>query len=207
MALLRLGRFPEAEKVFARVLALAPADDAALAGLGKIALFRDDAAAAESLLAGPARAGDDEARPRPATPPVRLGRWSEAADLSEAAGQPGRADAAAPLAERGAYQITAGPERASRSFARTWPTPLVNVKLNGQMVLMAVDTGADDLILDDSAARVAGIAVSGTQHLVFWNGSRVAVTQRLGAAPRARRLPDREPAGRRSPRCASRASR
>ncbi len=175
VALLRIGRFAEARQVLGRVLALAPADDAARAGLGKLALFRDDLAAADSLLVGPARAGDPDAASDLLAARVRAGRWAEAAELSEAAGQPGRADQLRQMGEQGVYAITAGPEQGEVMFARSWPAPLVSVRLNGQSVLMAVDTGTDDLVLDESIARGTGVAVGPSQHMVFWNGARAAV--------------------------------
>jgi hypothetical protein len=49
------------------------------------------------------------------------------------------------------------------------------VKLNGESVLMAVDTGASDLIVDASAARRVGLVTVPGEWSTFWNGSRVAV--------------------------------
>ena len=55
VALLRLGRLAEAERIFRRSLKLLPRDDAAEAALGKLALFKDRLSEAESLLADAAR--------------------------------------------------------------------------------------------------------------------------------------------------------
>ena len=68
-----------------------------------------------------------------------------------------------------------GPEQGEALFARSWPTPLVKVMLGKQVVLMAVDTGTEDLIVDEAAARVNGVTTSGSQRMVFWNGTRNAV--------------------------------
>ena len=57
----------------------------------------------------------------------------------------------------------------------SYPLPLVNVRLNGQTVLMALDTGAGDLLVDESLARRAGIQPLAGQSRVLWDGSRVAV--------------------------------
>jgi hypothetical protein len=175
LALLRVGRFAEATDVLGRALAMAPADLAARAGLGRIALYRDDLAAAESLLAGPARDGDADAARDLFAVTLRAGRLAEAAALCDAAGQPGRADQLRRMAERGAYRITAGPDRGEVMFERLWPAPLVKVKLNGITVLMAIDTGADDLLLDDSAARARRVEVGAAQSTASWAGTRSAV--------------------------------
>jgi hypothetical protein len=174
VALLRLGRFAEAERVFRRVLDLAPADDAARAGLGKLALFRDDLAAAESLLVAPA-ATDALAQADLLAARVRAGRYAEAADLSEAAGQPGRADLLRRMAEAPPYTIVSGPQEGEAFFVRDWPVPLVKVRLNGESVLMAVDTGASDLLVDDATVRRARVSLMPAQSMTFWSGARVAV--------------------------------
>jgi hypothetical protein len=175
VALLRVGRFEDAATVLGRVLAMAPGDAAARAGLGKMALFRDDLAAAESLLAGPARDGDADASADLFAVMLRSGRLAQAAALCEAAGQPGRADMLRLQADRGAYRITVGPEQGKVMFARLWPAPLVKVKLNGTLVLMAVDTGTEDLLLDDSAARARKVEILPSQSIVSWAGTRNAV--------------------------------
>ena len=54
--------------------------------------------------------------------------------------------------------------------------PLVRVKLNGQSVLMAIDTGARDLMLDELVrARRVKVQRLPAQSRVFWNGTRIAV--------------------------------
>jgi Flp pilus assembly protein TadD len=50
VALMRLGRIRDAHAIFERVLALNPGDNTAEAALGKLALFADHPAEAESLL-------------------------------------------------------------------------------------------------------------------------------------------------------------
>jgi hypothetical protein len=60
-------------------------------------------------------------------------------------------------------------------WKRTFPVPLVRVRLNGHSVLMALDTGAGDLLVDQSFAKRCGITPLAGQSLVFWNGGRIAV--------------------------------
>lgn len=181
-ALLRIGRLDEARGLFARVLEASPADETARAGLGKLALFEDRPADAESLLAGlpPTDAGAQRdlyaAR-------LRRGEWAPAATLAEGAGQPGRAALLTALAEGGAYATGALPEMEELPFARVWPVPLVRVKLNGERVLMAVSTSVADLIVDQSAARRTGVKALSAEAPIYWSGSqtaaRMALVQRL----------------------------
>jgi hypothetical protein len=175
---LRLGNLDEAKLLFERVLTLSPGDPTAAARLGKIALFRGELARAESLLqrAGtlvPGAAQDLYAAR------LRLGRWAEAAALAEAGGQPGRAALLRRLAEPdGAWKIE-GPDVVELSWARCWPVPLVRAKLNGQGVLLALDTGTADLLLDLSAARRCSVTLLPEQAPVFWSGTRVAARSAL----------------------------
>jgi hypothetical protein len=106
---------------------------------------------------------------------VRAGRWAEAAELAEAAGQAGRAEPLRRMAEQGAYVIAAGPDQDEIPFSRGWPAPLVKVKLNGHLVLMAIDTGADEMVLDESTARACGVTQGTAQYPVFWTGTRGTV--------------------------------
>jgi hypothetical protein len=106
---------------------------------------------------------------------VRLGRFEQAADMTPLVSQQGRAELLRLMAEKPPYIIAAGPEHAKIAFARAYPAPLVHVKLNGESVLMALDTGAADLLVDESAARRCKVQPVGGQSTVFWCGSRAAV--------------------------------
>jgi predicted aspartyl protease len=77
------------------------------------------------------------------------------------------------LAEGGAWSVSGG--AAKLLWKKFYPVPLVTVKLNGQSVLMALDTGTADLLVDQSFAKRCGIDPLAGQSLVFWDGSRVAV--------------------------------
>lgn len=173
VAHLRLGNLDEAQRLFTRVVALTPADEAAAAGLGKIALFRGSPALAESLLAPVAGRVDGAAEDLLAAR-LRLGRWEAAATLAEAAGQVGRVALLRRLAEpEGAWRIR-GTGPVQLQWIRCWPVPIVKAKLNGQNVLLAIDTGVADLILDLSAARRCGVTLMPEQTPVLWGGTRVA---------------------------------
>ena len=178
VALLRLARFDDASKAFRRVFEASPQDDAARAGLGKLALFQDRPAEADSLLSRivtpDASSTADLFAAR-----VRMGSYEQAADMAEKVNQGGRAELLRLMAEQPPYRIAAGPDSTKIPFARAYPIPLVRVKLNGQSVLMALDTGAGDLLVDESAYRRCAVRPVGGRSTTFWCGSRVAVSNAM----------------------------
>ena len=179
-ALVRVGRLEDARPVFDRALALSPGDPAASAGLARIALWKDDRLGlAESLLAGVA-ATDPQARADLFATRLRRGAYAAAADMAEAVDQGGRAPLLRRLAEvRDVCTLVAGPEIERLRMQRAWPTPIVQVKLNGETVLMAVDTGAGDLLLDEGAARRTKVELMPSQTQALWDGTHVAVRNAL----------------------------
>lgn len=174
VALLRLGRKDDAARAFHRVMELAPGDRAAAAGLGKIALHLDRLAEAESLLvlAGPDEPGvvADLYAAR-----LRRGDWAGAAKLAEEAGQPGRAAQLEKLAEAPPYVLAGEPREVTLLWSRPHPVPLVRVKLEGESVLMALDTGANDIVVDRSASRRLSVPLLAGEWPTFWMGSRSAI--------------------------------
>jgi hypothetical protein len=174
VAHLRLGNLSDAAAVFRRVIAVSPADDFARAGLGKIALFEERPAEAESLLAAIA-VPDPNAKSDRFAALVRLGRYDEAAELAGQVNLAGRAELLRRLQAAPPYDIAAGPAEVTIPFTRAYPTPLVKVLLNGERVLMAIDTGTQDLLIDDVAFRRLRIPPVGGEYTSFWSGTRVAV--------------------------------
>jgi hypothetical protein len=173
VALLRLGHADAARTIFGRVLALKPGDEAALAGLGKLALFADRNAEAESLLVGAGTESGAFADLYAAR--LRQGEWAKAAEMAPQMNEAGRVPLLERLAEHPPYRVTAGPDEVRVPWTKGYPVPLVRVKLNGLSVLMAIDTGARDLILDQSFARRTGVLTMPTQVPVFWDGTRIAL--------------------------------
>lgn len=176
-ALLRLGRWNDAEKVLGRVLELRPGDRPALAGLGKISLYRHRVASAESLLAA---AGDAEGAARDLyAARLRRGDWKGAAEIAPAVGDEGHVPLLERLQEVGAYELQPGPATGSARFERAWPVPLVKVKLNGNVVLAAVDPGCPHVLVDPSAMRANRLEQLGGERAVFWIGSHAAAGNAL----------------------------
>ena len=180
VALLRLARLPEAKTVLEHARALSPRDPTALAGLGKLALFADQLGAAESLLTGSlATERSSGATADLYATRLRKRDWALAAALATDAEDAGRLPLLQALGRREALRIVSAPELARVPWSRAYPVPLVRVKLNGESVLMALDTGARDLVLDPWAARRAGVQTFPGQIQIFWCGTRVAAQPAL----------------------------
>jgi Aspartyl protease/Tetratricopeptide repeat len=174
VALLRLDRIDDAHRVLERALALDAQDPVALGGLGKIALFKDDLDQAVSLLDRAAKI-DDTSLGDLFAARIRLGQYEAAADMAEAVNQVGRAEMLRRMAQGDTYQMSESKPVIELRFRRGYPVPLVRVRLNGRVMLMAVDTGASDLLIDDAAARLAGIPPMAYDVATFWQGSRTTM--------------------------------
>jgi hypothetical protein len=174
VALLRLGRTDDARAILERALALDAQDPIALAGLGKIALFRDDVDAALPLLEAAAKI-DDTALGDLFAARIRAGQYAAAADMAADVSQQGREEMLRRMAETDLYQMSTSAPVIELRWKRSHPVPLVRVRLNGRVMLMAIDTGASDVLIDDSAARLARVQPMAYDALTFWSGSRQAV--------------------------------
>jgi hypothetical protein len=182
---MRLGRFDEARPVLGRALDASPRDPVAAAALGKMALFADRLDEAESLLTiALAGAREPDVMADLYALRLRRGDWTRAAELAPEAGEAGRVPLLEAMAAESLFRVTKSPGRTVRvPWQKSYPTPLVRVKLNGESMLMAIDTGSRDLLLDTWAATRAKVRELPAQSRVFWNGTRVgvrnAIVQRL----------------------------
>ena len=177
LAHLRLAHFADARRLYVRVLAGNPADAAARAGIAKLALFADRPAEAESLLCGSLDA--DETAPRDLLAArVRLGRYADAAALADSLGLSGRAEMLRRMAAGDTYTIS-GAAEGKQPFARLLPVPLVRVRLNGESVLMGIDLGAGNLLIDDFVGRQAHVELMPSLTPVVWDGTHVTVRNAL----------------------------
>jgi aspartyl protease/tetratricopeptide repeat protein len=180
LALLRLGRFDEARAVYSRARAIDPRDAGAAAAFGKLALFADRLAEADSLLGIAVAAGtESEALADLYATHLRRGEYARAAELAPQLNDQGRVPLLELLAEHPPYRITAGPDSARVQWSKGYPIPLMRVKLNGRPVLMALDTGSRDLVVDQSFARASGVKMVPLKSVVFWDGARLPVQNAL----------------------------
>ena len=122
--------------------------------------------------AGTPRGPLERGRRGPARRAQRLGRWESAAALAEETGQPGRAALLRRLAESEVVWRIQGPARVELPWIRCWPVPIVKAKINGQSVLLGVDTGVTDLVLDPWAARHCDVTLMPEQMTILTGAAR-----------------------------------
>ncbi len=171
-ALLRMGREADAERILRRALAIRPADHDGMAALGRIALLQSRLAEAESLLT---LAGDAEGAPGDLyRTMLRRHEWAAAAERAEAQGEAGRRELLEKLASLPAPAKLEGPDVVPLVLKRAFPVPLLSIKVNGRVVLAALDPGATELLLDPSLVRLMKLPVVPGERNVGWNGTRVS---------------------------------
>ena len=181
-AQLKLARFGDADRVWRRVLAAHPGDKAALAGAGRVALVRQDDAAADSLLT---LAGDAEGAAHDLfVAHLRRHDWKAAAAMCDSVDEGSRRSQLERL--DGHWPSVPQGRDSSVPFKRAWPVPLVEVLLNRETVWMAVDPGSSELLVDPAAAHRCKVEELEGERQVPWCGTRVAarnaVVPRLGIA-------------------------
>jgi hypothetical protein len=182
VALMRLGKLADAERTFRRVRELAPDDGAACASLGKLALFANRLGEAESLLTRAGTAGSAGVDEDLFAARYRAGEFASAADLAATLpSMQAREAKLRELATSGAYRTTWDGKPVEVPFKRAYPVPLVRGRINGKEVLLAIDTGAGELILDPSAAKSLNVRMMPGASVTFWSGRRVSVGEALVA--------------------------
>jgi predicted aspartyl protease len=153
-ALLRAGRFTEAESALARSALENPRNPRIHLALGHLTLMRDDLGAAEGHLkrALAFRASDKDARELLAETHYRRRDFEDAARLHDSLGNRSTAAKLRSFSGRKPYQI-AGPDVVRLPFLRRDPLPVVSLRVNGRdEARFLIDTGGGELILDDAFA-------------------------------------------------------
>jgi hypothetical protein len=149
------GRFADAGAAYEKVLASAPGDPAALAGLARIRLYEGKDAEAQELAQ----------------------RALAAAPQDPVAGQVLRLVQVRRAAFGGAaFRIQAPPGEAAIAFVATDPLPLVEVTLGAsRTALFLIDTGAPDIVVSPDLAQELGLPLSDAGQGVFAGGRRATV--------------------------------
>ena len=157
--LFRSGKFAEAEKAYAAVLAKDVANSGAVLRLGEIALLGNRFETAERKLKQAIKARPDDERPKSllAQCYYRQDRYKEAASLHRELGRKAAADQLDSLSGKTPYQVLGDVDVTHVKFEQTDPLPIVKARINGgdEMYLL-IDTGAAELILDLEFAERVG---------------------------------------------------
>jgi hypothetical protein len=151
--------------------------------LGQIALLANRLAAAETHLAAAARMQPSPTAWRAAAALFRrTARHAEAASCFAALGDTGAVAVNRFLARHEALWRVAATQPLRLPFVTG--RPIVQVQVNGRDALFLVDTGAEEVVVDEGLAAELGLTLRGRQWAVFAGGRRgqvgYGVVDRLG---------------------------
>lgn len=190
--LFQAGMFPEAGKLYARIVGQNPSDYPATLGLGRVALLSNRLDDAQKWLAKATMLQPDDTDAK-----VMLAEaFYRRDDFQRAAGALNGVDASTnkllisqyptlnvakleSFKGQTPYQLQGEGASTRLKFLRTDPLPVVSVRVNGgREVIFFIDTGASEVMLDTDFAKELGVprfgAVQGTfsggQHAPVQNG-------------------------------------
>ncbi len=181
------GQFEKAEPLYAADAKTNPTSYASALGLGRIALLRNDLAAAVVWLEKAASLKPNEVEPNALLGEAAYRRddYEHAAPLFEAAGQTARAQKMRAFAGKTPFLIESGPDTSALRFLRTDPLPAVELEVNGQKGTFLIDTGGWELHIRPAFAEKCGIArLTEPQVATYAGGARAGVAG--GMADRVR---------------------
>jgi tetratricopeptide (TPR) repeat protein len=173
--LFRSGEFAEAEKAYAAAFAKDTSSSRAVLRLGEIALLGNRFEKAERHLkrAIKLRPDDKRAQSMLAQCYYRQDKFRQAAPLLRAAGSEVKADKLASFEGLTPYEILGKADTTRVRFVRTDPIPIVKARINGgEEVLLEIDTGAAELVVDAELARSIGAPQFGSTEGYFAGGNK-----------------------------------
>jgi tetratricopeptide (TPR) repeat protein len=181
-AFFQSGNFAEAERSYSAALTHEVVTPRLEARLGLLALFANHFAEAESRLTNAVSAGPEERLVKNMLGEMfyRQDNFPAAAKWFRAAGSEYRAK---PLEAFGAthpYRVEGPSEEAHLKLVVTDPLPIVEARVNGGEPLnFLVDTGASEVVIDDSVALELGIKPNSSVEAIFLGGEGVVHQGRI----------------------------
>jgi predicted aspartyl protease len=172
-ALFKVGKFVEAEKLYAPVAARDPKRYAAVVRLGSIALFSNRLDEAQKWLekANALKPDEDEAKILLAEAFYRRDDFQKAVPLLRAAGRQAKAKKLASFQDLTPYRIEGLRLCTSLKFVKTDPLPLVRVRVNGgKEVNFLIDSGGGEVTVDRALAQEIGLKPLETERATFAGG-------------------------------------
>ena len=168
--LFKAGKFVEAEKLYAKVVAEDAKNYQATLRLGHLALLSNRFDEAQKWLAKAAELKPEEKSPKSllAETYYRRDDFEHAATLFAAAGREVKAKQMESFKGLVPYQLEGKTEITRLKFIHTDPLPLVSVKVNeSEEVNFLIDTGGGETILDTEFAKKIGAVQSGTERATY----------------------------------------
>lgn len=169
------GKFDEAEKACAAVLAAEPKNSPASLLCGRLALLANRLDDAQKYLSKAAELDPQEttAKALLAEAFYRRDEFEKAAPLFRAAGREAMAKKLESFRGLVPYQIEGTAGTTEVKFSQTDPLPALQARVNGsEEVLFILDTGGAELILDPEFAKQAGVKTYGSESGTFGGGKQ-----------------------------------
>jgi predicted aspartyl protease len=178
-ALFREGKFAEAETLYAKGQAGDPKNYDALLGLGTIALFKNDLAAAEKWLKQAVALKPDDAAAKGQLVLVYYRRddFARAAPLYRSLGAEAITKKLESFANDPPYKIEGKADVCRIPFVHTDPLPLIQVKVKGETVYFLIDTGGSEIYLDPELAKKVGATEFGSTTGLYGGGLKASMAQ------------------------------
>ncbi len=176
-SLFKGGRFFEAEKLYAKVLAAEPTNFQAAVRLGSIALLANHLDEAQKWLAKAIELRPEERAPKSMMAEVfyRQDDFTRAAPLFRAIGQEAVAKKLESFRGVAPYQIKGKAKVTHLKFVMTDPLPVIQARVNdGEPVNFFIDTGGAEVVIDSEFAREMKIAQFGSVTGTFAGGQQAA---------------------------------
>ena len=173
--LFRSGEFAEAERAYAAVLAKEASNSRAVLRLGEIALFGNRFEDAERHLkrAIELRPDDKRAKFMLAECYYRQDDFRQAVPLLRSAGSKVKADKLASFEGLTPYEILGKADTIRVKLVRTDPIPIIKARINGgEEILLEIDTGATEVVVDAELARSIGAPQFGSTEGYYAGGNK-----------------------------------
>jgi hypothetical protein len=172
-ALFQSGKFPEAEKLYAKVAERDATNPRALLQLGRLALLSNRFSEAERWLKSALGVKQDD----PAAQQLlfetysRQDRFADAASLLRGGKEALKLQVLDGFKGLEPYRIEGSSEEAHLTFVQTDPIPVVKVRVNGHEAYFIIDTGGSEVYLEpDFAKEIGAVLVSGAETGGFAGG-------------------------------------
>ena len=168
------AQFDKALTHYMKTLNEDPTDYEANYRIGYIYMLSNQHALAEKYLKKAIELKPKEKDPKKHLAEVfyRQDKFKDAVPLYEEIGQSGRAKQLASFGSRTPYKVVGDVPETSIPFMMIDPLPMFKIKVNDKEIVVLLDTGGAQIIIDSEFAREIGADVYGSREAVFGGGKK-----------------------------------
>lgn len=142
--------------------------------IGYLFLLANKLSLAESYLKRAIQLKPEEIDPKRclALAHYRQDKFEEAAKLFHEIGGDAKARQLSSFGNSIPYKITSNVDETAIAFTMVDPLPRFSMRVNGKKIIVQLDTGGSELILDSEFAREIGVEIFGSREAVFGGGKK-----------------------------------